>query len=211
MSPTLFMARHGNTFTSEQTPIQIGSRHDLPLTTKGQEQAHQLGEYLKTHVPSIQNIFHGYLQRQYETAIIVQGYLSHAKLTPTEALNEIDYGLWEGLTQEKIVEYWSQEYDEWGSQLIWPSHIFDSNYKSHIDKLAKWIETIQTETQPVLAISSQGLIKLLLHLNTQIKQSIQTHKKGLDYKIKTGHFCELQLNNNDVFNITRWNQSPKSD
>jgi broad specificity phosphatase PhoE len=52
-----------------------------------------------------------------------------AKLHLNEpALNEIDYGLWEGLSTEQITAKWPAEYEEWNDQAVWPTHIFNGSF-----------------------------------------------------------------------------------
>lgn len=45
MTTRLIIARHGNTFTKDQTPTRVGGRTDLPLVES--ERGRNIGKYLK--------------------------------------------------------------------------------------------------------------------------------------------------------------------
>ena len=45
MTTRLIIARHGNTFTKDQTPTRVGGRTDLPLVES--ERVRNIGKYLK--------------------------------------------------------------------------------------------------------------------------------------------------------------------
>ena len=45
MTTRLIIARHGNTFTKDQTPTRVGGRTDLPLGES--ERGTNIGKYLK--------------------------------------------------------------------------------------------------------------------------------------------------------------------
>ncbi|MCL4553141.1 MAG: histidine phosphatase family protein, partial [Candidatus Marsarchaeota archaeon] len=89
----LFLLRHGNTFETGQTPVQIGAKTDLPLTNKGREQAAAFAQFM-TQLPTPAAIYAGSLKRQIETAQIVAQALHAETLLHLneEALTEIDYG-----------------------------------------------------------------------------------------------------------------------
>ena len=89
---TLIIARHGNTFGSEDVPTRVGGRTDLPLVEKGREQAKAIGNYIKEHrlIPDV--VYSSALQRTYETAKIA---IKHSGVTnpvyQLDIFNEIDY------------------------------------------------------------------------------------------------------------------------
>lgn len=187
----LILMRHGNTFEKDETPIQVGARTDLPLTSFGKEQAKRVLEYLleKKIVPKA--IYSGNLKRQIESALIIG---NHFKLTPLkiESLTEIDYGLWEGLTAEKIQTEWPKEYKEWTEEAIWPKNIFNSSYSKMKKTLDDWLRSltdIYNEKDTVFAVTSNGLLRFFKN-----------------EKVKTGHFCELKLYPGG-FEIHSWNQT----
>ena len=108
MSINLFIARHGNTFEKTQLPYIVGKKTDLPLVVKGKEQAENLAQHFKSRGINFNAIFSGKLKRQNEFAqIICNQLLCSSKITPkitqSEALDELDYGSWEGLSPENLI------------------------------------------------------------------------------------------------------------
>ena len=185
----LFLMRHGNTFESTETPLQIGARTDLPLTEYGKEQALKMANYLKEHSILPQGIYASRLQRQMQTAQIIA---ANCKVPWIEegALAEIDYGLWEGLRAEEVQRQWPQEYEAWIKQGLWQKKIFASQYEMHQKQWHTWLATLPEGD--IVAISSNGLIRTMLN----------------GEKVQTGHFCELQCLDGH-WNIKSWNQNPR--
>lgn len=208
MKKIITLARHGNTFESHQIPIQIGLRHDLPLTTKGFMQAEALGKFFSGK--KIDVIYHGSLQRQQDTAKTIAN--NHSEPVPlkfSDDLDEIDYGLWEGLTQENIIKYWPESYKKWEENFIWPEDIFNTDYLKLLSNLKSWLKQIdQSPEQNIFAVTSQGVLKLFLHLIPDLFLKIQQECSGKDYKVKTGAFCQFELDENQKFNLLAWNQLP---
>lgn len=188
----LILMRHGNTFEKDEAPIQVGARTDLPLTSFGKEQAKRVLDHLlkRNIVPSA--IYSGNLRRQTESAQIIG---NHFKLKPQKipALTEIDYGLWEGLTAEKIKTEWPEEYKEWTEDATWPKNIFNSSYSALKKTLDDWLKSLNDahkETDIVFGATSNGLLRFFKN-----------------EKVKTGHFCELDLYPGGL-EICTWNESP---
>ncbi len=183
--------RHGNTFEAGQTPLQVGARTDLPLTSYGLLQAEQMVKYLMAKKISPKAIYAGSLKRQTQSAeIIAQSF--GLRLEEAPALNEIDYGLWEGLPSEEIGLKWAKEYREWNEEGKWQSHIFKGSYQNHFNALIGWLERLKEihEGETVFAVTSNGLLRLFKN-----------------EKVKTGHFCELLLDQGEI-HLSQWNQKP---
>lgn len=207
----ILLLRHGNTFEQNEIPYQIGCQTDLPLTEKGLSQAQQFTHFLQDLSTSPYAIYCGSLQRQIQTASVLHRHFPEAKLnTHQSALNEIDYGQWEGLTQEAIQAKWPQEYLDWSEQGMWPQSVFHSHKQFHLDALQKWLSNIN-ETAPnnalIVAISSGGIITLLLNLMPQLWDSLVSNRKMKDYKVGTGHYCDVVFDN-FIPTIQSWNSRP---
>ncbi len=183
--------RHGNTFEEGQSPIQIGARTDLPLTLFGKGQASQMAAYMRKKRIEVSAIFAGGLKRQIETARAIADPLAMA-VEQVPVLNEIDYGLWEGLTAEQIVRGWPLQYARWSASAEWQSAIFQGQAQEHVQNLQNWFVELHRKfpTSTLLAVTSGGILRLL-------------HSE----KVKTGHFCEIDLGK-DPISIASWNQSP---
>ncbi|MDO5387541.1 MAG: histidine phosphatase family protein, partial [Pseudomonadota bacterium] len=66
MTTRIIIARHGNTFTKEQTPTRVGCRTDLPLVES--ERGMNVGRYLKDRNLIPAKAFAAPLKRTVETA-----------------------------------------------------------------------------------------------------------------------------------------------
>lgn len=94
----LFLIRHGETEFSTQ--LRYSGWGDPELTEKGRTQAKRsatrLAELLNGH--EVAAIFSSPLSRAKETAQIIQAELGEVQLKEAEALKELNFGTWEGLT-----------------------------------------------------------------------------------------------------------------
>jgi len=183
----LFLLRHGNTFEKGQIPIQIGSATDLPLTSFGRTQAAEMASYLKKAKIHLEKIFSGPLKRQLQTAEIISEKLE-VNVEITDALSEIDYGLWEGKTSLEILKKWPKEYQKWTEQGVWIENVFQGERKN----LPFWLKKMfkEYEKKAFLLVTSQGALR-----------SLQNEKVG------TGHFCEVSVQKNRL-KVVSWNRSP---
>ena len=101
---TLIIARHGNTFTSDQTPTRVGARTDLPLVESGQEQARKIGAWLKENNIYPEIVYSSELQRTKQTAQIAIETLGYKQpIFPLSIFNEIDYGPDENQPEDKVI------------------------------------------------------------------------------------------------------------
>ena len=82
MTTRLIIARHGNTFTKDQTPTRVGGRTDLPLVES--ERGRNIGKYLKLKDMLPDVVFAAPLKRTMETARLA---VAEMRL-PLEVLSE---------------------------------------------------------------------------------------------------------------------------
>ncbi len=209
----IIFLRHGNTFESTEVPVQVGAKTNLPLTEKGRQQAEAACAYLEKNRLVPDHIYTGPLTRHLETADILASHFE-APVIHTSALNEIDYGQWEGKTVEEIKTQWSESYQAWAEQAIWPSDIFDAQHHlfSHQQALKNWLEELSHNTEPtstVLAITSNGLLKIILTMIPELALSLFENHGFDNYKVKTGGLCIVEY---DTFakklSVKNWNVTP---
>ncbi len=206
----LIIARHGNTFESDEIPRYVGSQSDLHLTDQGIEQAYQLAQFFSSQNIRPDLICSGNLQRQRHTAEILSKKLSQLNLLKETAFDEINYGVWEGLTQDVIEQQWPFEFKRWQQAMLWPKDIFIGSLEHHMYAIKKWLYHLQgTSYKNVIAVSSQGIIRCLLSFNPGLWQQIIEEEKASEYKVRTGHFCEFYLPSQGDIEIIQWNQAPK--
>lgn len=210
----LLIVRHGNTFEAGETAYQVGAKTDLALTKKGLEQAESFAIYLKSRKINPQLIICGSLKRQIETAEILQTHFPEAILQKQEmALDEIDYGVWEGLTADAIEKQWPEEYKSWNERAVWPEGIFVENHAFYLERLEKWIQKMAgSEEKVVLAVSSNGLLRMLLEFVPPLWKSILSESRMKNYKVATGNYCDLSLHKTlPLLRIRDWNMKPQTE
>ncbi len=208
----LILVRHGNTFEAGQTPTQVGARTDLPLTTRGRQQAEEIASYLAAQGISPSAIYAGELKRQIEAATIVGKYLQmNQKVYLHEpALTEIDYGSWEGLSSDEISRQWPQEYANWTAQSRWADGIFGKTWQEHIRSIEHWLNhlrKIYASNDTVVSFTSNGVIRFFYSFQEAAWQRIVAEQQMETLKVKTGHFCEILLFR-DTLKVKSWNVSP---
>lgn len=202
----LLLVRHGNTFESGETPRQVGARSDLLLTEHGRKQAGFFADYLISKHLTPAAIYAGALQRQTETAKIIGAALRGKPPIHLneKALTEIDYGVWEGLTTDQIVEKWEKEYHAWTTERKW-SPLFGGSEEEHLHAIEQWLTRLRDKYSPgdtVLGVTSNGTLRFFY--------ALASHSQKIDdLKVKTGHFCELSLKENSL-EIIHWNKDPKA-
>ena len=78
---------------------KIQGQQDIPLTAKGIEQANLIGNRLINE--EIDRIYSSDLKRAYDTAVII-GKKLNLKVTPMKEFREIHFGIWEGMSNDKM-------------------------------------------------------------------------------------------------------------
>lgn len=205
----IYLVRHGNTFETGQTVTYVGKQSDLALSIRGKEQAHELGRVFQSHLVQVDGIYCGHLKRQTEFARILHTYLPLAALKTNEsALDELDYGPWEGLTVDQIQAQWPQAYQDWCQRAKWAKGIFNEASHTCDQHIEHWIDSrFQKKERSVLAVSSNGKIRLFLKHHPELWKTIE--QKGImeRYKIKTGHYCEVVIQDQRL-EVIKWNCPP---
>ena len=102
MVTRIIIARHGNTFTKDQTPLRVGAETDLPLVET--ERGTNVGKYLKMRTLIPVAVFAAPLKRTTETARLAIAALDKdIPLIADNRFTEIDYGPDEAKTEEEVV------------------------------------------------------------------------------------------------------------
>lgn len=208
----LFLIRHGNTFESGEICVQVGAKTDLELTGKGREQASRVGAYLASEGLYPEAILCGSLKRQVQTAEVIAEKLSFGDEIEQgiAALNEIDFGDWEGLTPKEIESRWPEEYSAWSNQAIWPKE-FGESFERRENLVVEWLDGLRqnySAGEVLVAVSSNGLIRLIYSLCVPAWKDYYVDERASELKVRTGSFCELELLDRSA-NAIRWNYLPE--
>lgn len=205
MSKRLFIVRHGNTFEPNETPCYVGSQIDLNLAKKGYEQAENLGKYFSQN--KIHEIYSGSLKRQLQTAQKIKELAKiESEIKVVYALDEINYGSWEGKTVDEIIKNNIDGYKDWESKAIFPSE-FEDDFDSRIELISIWLKMLlESENENILAVSSNGIIKMMLYF-TRIWNKVVSEERISEFKVRTGNFVEIELGESN--RIVSWNVEPE--
>jgi 2,3-bisphosphoglycerate-dependent phosphoglycerate mutase len=202
MTTTLIIARHGNTFSPDQTPTRVGARTDLPLVESGEDQALRLGHHLKAMklIPDL--VFTSTLRRTIDTArLACVAMMCPAPSTPLPFLNEIDYGPDENKPEPDVRARLGEEtlktWDELGEMPTEWSPRPDEILASWGDFLNRCTHEFQGKT--ILTVTSNGIARFALHLT-------QNGQTTYPLKLATGAYGILKFDHNWV--VSDWNIRP---
>ncbi len=105
----IILVRHGETDWNLQGRFQ--GQIDIPLNSKGLEQASSAGQYLSNL--KIDQAFSSSMTRPKQTAQAILKYHPGVKIVSEEDLIEIGHGLWEGKLESEIQASWPELLESW--------------------------------------------------------------------------------------------------
>ena len=226
MTTRLIIARHGNTFTKEQTPTRVGGRTDLPLVET--ERGTAVGKYLKQRGYEPVKVFAAPLKRTMETArLAVAAMDKDLPVEETDDFVEIDYGPDENKTEAEVINRLGRHYLEKEGQnlsllseqdiinkgeevLAWWNEkalVPDGWVVSPCDIIATWksfADKIEKEyrDKDVLLVSSNGVIRFAPYLTGDFATFAAEH----DIKVTTGGVCVFEKDSGEEnWRCTEWN------
>ena len=205
MTTRLIIARHGNTFTKEQTPTRVGGRTDLPLVET--ERGTNIGKYLKLKniLPDV--VFAAPLKRTMETArLAVQAMNLPLQVIEEDSFREIDYGPDENQTEDKVIARIGEEAIKlWNDKAIVPE-----GWKVDVQGLIKtwedWADKIAKEYagKTALIVSSNGVIRFAPYITRHFEAFAQEH----EIKVGTGSVCIFEKDDGQDWKCVAWNVKP---
>ena len=207
----LYLVRHGNTFEKGEVCTHVGLR-DMELTVEGMEQGRRLGQYFCSKGVRPVKIYCGNLARQRQTAEVIAEELGLGDVVQSSvsALDELDYGPWEGLTTDQITSRWPEQYRDWTEAGIWPQEVIVGCFNAKLSAIEQFVsqllETHDAE-DTVVAVSSNGVLRYFNALLSESWAEISASRRVGELKVSTGAFCEMRLGTNEI-EICSWNQKP---
>jgi probable phosphoglycerate mutase len=208
----LILSRHGNTFSPGEKAAWVGRRSDLPLVEEGRRQAVRLGEELQGADVAPAAIYCGPLLRTTHYAELVAERLGNF-IAPIadEALTEIDYGDWEGLTSHEIVErFGGNVLEAWESRSIWPTSAGwlppEAELARRIEAFVCGLAQAYTKSDTVLAVTSNGILRYFLRLD---RDAFGAQARARAIKVATGNICIMAAQEGS-HRVTTWNATPEA-
>lgn len=104
------LVRHGQTAWNE--PERFRGREDLPLNELGCRQAEAVAQRIAQDWPDVVAVYTSPLQRTTQTAAAIACALDLTS-QPLEALLDLDYGAWQGLSHQEAAERHPELYNAW--------------------------------------------------------------------------------------------------
>lgn len=207
MTTRIIIARHGNTFTKEQTPTRVGGRTDLPLVEE--ERGTLVGRYLSETGLLPYKVWAAPLKRTMQTAeLAVKAMGNDITIEKDDSFREIDYGPDENKTEEAVIARIGQEaIDKWNSEAIVPDG-WKVDVQGTIDTWVKLGEKVFADYRDknVLIVSSNGVIRFAPYLTGDFKKFAAEH----DIKVGTGCVCVFEKEDAaSPWKCVEWNLKPK--
>ena len=207
MVTRIIIARHGNTFTKDQTPLRVGAGTDLPLVET--ERGTNIGKYLKMRTLIPVAVFAAPLKRTTETARLAIAALDKdIPLISDARFTEIDYGPDEGKTEDEVIARIGQEaLDAWNANAIEPN-----GWNVSVDGIIQAWKDFAHEVEQnyrdktVLVVSSNGIIRFAPYLTGNFEEFCNQ----FNIKVGTGSVCILEKEDGDkVWTVKEWGTKPK--
>lgn len=207
MVTRIIIARHGNTFTKDQTPLRVGAGTDLPLVET--ERGTNIGKYLKMRTLIPVAVFAAPLKRTTETARLAIAALDKdIPLISDARFTEIDYGPDEGKTEDEVIARIGQEaLDAWNAHAIVPN-----GWNVSVDGIIQAWKDFAHEVEQnyrdktVLVVSSNGIIRFAPYLTGNFEEFCNQ----FNIKVGTGSVCILEKEDGDKFwTVKEWGTKPK--
>jgi len=208
MTTRIIIARHGNTFTKEQTPTRVGGRTDLDLVET--ERGTNVGRYLKQEnlVPDM--VYAAPLKRTRKTAeLAIAAMGKNIPFELDDSFVEIDYGPDENKTEAEVIARIGQDaIDKWNESAIVPNGwvVSIEGIIEAWNKFARKVET-QFAGKTVMVVSSNGIIRFAPYLTGDFEGFCRDN----DIKVGTGNVCIFEKETGDKhWKCKGWNIKPKN-
>ncbi|MEY4669703.1 MAG: hypothetical protein RL518_2402 [Pseudomonadota bacterium] len=181
----------------------VGAKEDLPLTSRGIEQAQSIGTAIASSQTIPNRIMSGPLQRTKVFAESVRALTNpSATVEIDDRLIEFDYGAWSGLSNEEIEALSGREaLEAWQERSERPSGVtfIPSAQKARADAEAV-LQELATLSGCCLVVSSNGRLR-------EFGQLLSRAPSSSAFKVRTGHAC-LVVRDGGTWRVLGWDLDP---
>lgn len=155
----LFFIRHGQTDWNLEGKIQ-GSC-DIELNSTGIAQAEELCRKVSENNYKFSKIYTSKQKRAVKTAEIL-GRTVHADFVPTDGLEEVNLGKWEGLSWSEVQEKFPEKYEEWYNNRRYTRAPGGESYQDMLERVLKAIHKIIDENHVNVAVITHNAVIMCL-------------------------------------------------
>lgn len=205
----LLLARHGNTFGPEDTPVWVGANEDLPLVEAGLEQSREIGRAIRDAGLVLDQILAGPLKRTRTGARLAaeqSGFTGEVEID--ERLKEIDYGVWGGKTDAEVAEQWGMgAIEAWRERSVAPEGAgwspSPATIRANVRAVFSSVTRDLSDDNDVLVVTSNGILRYFHEL-------LADERAGPgNAKVKTGHLCGAKIEPGGT-RLLFWNIAPQA-
>jgi len=217
----LIIARHGNNFGPNETPIRVGAKTDLCLVEK--EKSINIAKYLMSKELYPNKIYSSPLKRTMETAEIIKREMGlNVDIVKAPEFKEIDHGPDENKTDDlvflRLGERYAQEHNinekeenalrEYGKMIVklWDEKgIVPYDWIVDIETIKRsWKNLVNNldDSDIALVVSSSGIIRFSPCILSEPFESFCDSKS---IKVSTGGICIFESADNYEWNLVAWN------
>ena len=191
----LYLVRHGESLGN------VNKRYcgitDIELSLNGKEQAKIAASNLEDL--KVLNIYTSPLKRACETAKIISEEIN-VNLSIVDCLKEVNFGIFENMTWEEMLNDYKEETDKWIEQGIKYTFPKGESYDDVINRIAKFMDNVEDDS---VIVSHFGVIQSIL-----LYYKIADSNNLWNYHISN---CDiLVLNNKKMENIIKCKSNFKS-
>ncbi len=193
----LYLIRHGQTDWNVAGRIQ-GST-DIPLNETGRRQAERLAKGMERR--PVKKVFTSTLSRAYETGLAI-GKSQNVPVEQMKGLEEVGYGVWEGMTMDEIQEKYPKELELWYNSPVDVAPPQGESQMQVYGRCGRALEAILAQAEGDVAVVSHGatvvfLLEYLLRDNPREDEDIIVGNASIstiDWDPSAGKFTLTQLN-----------------
>jgi len=150
----LYLVRHGESVGNANK--RYCGITDIELSLNGIEQAKVAGLNLKDL--NVLHIYTSPLKRAYHTAKIISDEIN-LNLTEIDCLKEVNFGIFENMTWEEMINKYKEETDDWIEQGIKYTFPKGESYDDIINRIALFMDNVEDNS---VIVSHFGVIQSIL-------------------------------------------------
>ncbi|BBF42449.1 phosphoglycerate mutase family [Lachnospiraceae bacterium KM106-2] len=154
----LYFVRHGETDWNVQLRIQ-GST-DTCLNENGIRQANELGQKLKDENLKVSKIYSSKQKRAFVTAETVGSYLD-LPVEPLEGLEEMNLGLWEGISWVEVEKNYPKEFKLFYENRRYTKTPKGESYQDVLERLFVALKAIIEQGEDAIVVTHSALLYAL--------------------------------------------------
>jgi broad specificity phosphatase PhoE len=201
---TLYFARHGQTEANLEK--RFSGKKDTPLTARGREQAHEIGEVLKRELgakPAIACVASP-LKRACTTMEIARGvlWLPPDAYATDPRIQEIDLGRWDQLTDEEARALDPAYFDRRAADKWNVPALGGEDYEDVAKRLTAWIGDLRADTFAVSHGAATRILRGLFLGLDAARMSALDEPQGVAFRVRGAQITQLPSAGGAVSNPT---------